>query len=136
MSLHNPFVIQCESCKLIIGESFALIDYRNNKLILEYVSSNISEITNNKIKCKCGKIVGNVETIIQSDENKNNSKISKSITEITEQGKKLYYIEKNNVTTFVLGYTDTNLMGISELSEEVYKLQKFCTMLYEKINKK
>ncbi|KAG0438863.1 Kinetochore protein mis18 [Dictyocoela muelleri] len=132
-TLQNPFVIQCSICKQIIGDSFALLDFKNKKLVLHSISSytSISKTkeestsgTDNgctflKIYCSCNAEVG-----------------KKYIT--TNEGNKSFLgkfcIEINKIIVYRLGTSvNDKIPTLSEFSEEILKLQRFCSYIYDRV---
>ncbi|TBT97346.1 kinetochore protein Mis18 [Hamiltosporidium tvaerminnensis] len=134
MIQQNPFVIQCKSCKTILGDSFTLLNYKNNTLIFStlatttnilptnIVSNNTldKDCTYNIIQCSlCNSFIGKKYIVVNF---------------IYKEYLNRYCIEKDKIYSYQLGCEKPiDEIGVSELSEEISKLQKFCVYLFKKI---
>lgn len=133
--LQNPFVIQCKDCRRILADSFSLIAFKNNYLILSNVSSSV--YTNEKkvesttsydakchyllIYCECSKAVG-----------KKYITVNEAMKDCIDK----YCVNREFVYSFLLGAeTPKQEITLSALAEEVTKLQRFCITLYKRIQK-
>lgn len=127
----NPFVIQCSYCKQVVADSFSLLDFRANKLVLHSVSSYTS-LSKTKIAggtdgrcifynvlCNCGAEIG--KKYIATDEEAQ-----------VFLGK--YCLEGDKVIVYRLGVAvDNKIPTLSEFVEEVLKLQRFCSYIYQRV---
>ncbi|KAM0686826.1 hypothetical protein COBT_001945 [Conglomerata obtusa] len=133
-NLHNPFIVQCKSCNIIISDSFALVDYKHNHLIFTTINNDVTtkklrhtskknfdiHCSYSDVHCKCEKNIGKFYYTV-------NRECS------TFVGR--YCVNREEVKSYVLGsVVNGKEMGISDLCEEVEKLQRFCVYLHKKIN--
>lgn len=133
--LQNPFVIQCKDCRRILGDSFSLVSFKENSLVLSAVSSSVytkdKKIESTQpfdlkcqyvlVCCKCSKVVGRKYLTV-------NDTMKDCIGR--------FCLDRSFVSSFMLGCEavpeDITLSG---LAEEVAKIQKFCVTLYKKLQK-
>lgn len=135
-ALQNPFVIQCRACSTVLADSFALKNYRNNALVVSAVSS--SAIEDQKkvlskdaadadcwfypIRCRCSAVVGKKYITVNAACNGHAG---------------MYCIDQQHVYTYALGTTAVRTdLTLSEVAEEIDKLQRFCVYLYRRIENK
>lgn len=133
--LQNPFVIQCKDCRRILGDSFSLISFKENCLVLSTVSSSVytkeKKIESTQpfdlkchyvlVYCKCSKIVGRKYLTV-----------NETMKDCIER----YCIDRNFVSSFMLGCEAVpGEISLSGLAEEVSKVQRFCVTLYKKLQK-
>ncbi|KAM0679146.1 hypothetical protein BDAP_000010 [Binucleata daphniae] len=132
--LQNPFVIQCSKCDAILGDSFALLDFKHNFLILHTVSQNASkDVTKNVSKksfdvdctythiiCKCKQNVGKYYYTVNKE---CNGFVDK------------FCLNRAFLKSYTLGNVQDKTMNLVDLCEEVEKLQRFCVYLHKKIDK-
>lgn len=136
LPMKNPFIIQCKLCKLIIADSFTLIDYKHNHLIFTKISSicNTSikkqENTNkndfdyncqyNLITCDCKNIVG-----------KKYVTVNRECMMFVDK----YAIDREQVISYELSGSIDGSKCLGDLGLEVERIKKFCVYLYNKNNK-
>lgn len=134
--LRNPIVFQCTECGIIVADSFSLIERLTNSLVFTHISNAKIEdkkevsaeeednmCTYTKILCLCGKHIG-----------------KKYITVSSAMSRCLgnYAILVNSVRGYQLGNENKEkgeipFMTHTDISNEIEKLQKFCTYLYNKM---
>ena len=131
--LKNPFTVNCKSCNLPLTDSFSLLTYKKSNLIFTNLSSipiiekkkNVeNECIFNFIKCKCHLIVG-----------------KKFITTTVEMNgfSGMYFIDRDSVYTYMLGGNvneSDNNVPLSDLYDEIDKIQRLCLYLYKKIDER
>ncbi|WUR04278.1 putative kinetochore-like protein [Vairimorpha necatrix] len=131
--MKNPFTVNCRGCNLPLTDSFSLLEYKNKFLIHSSISTNLV-IDKKKInegdsaymvmKCKCHMVVGR-------------RFISTSVEYNGYSG--MYFINKEDVFTYNLGagvVEGANLTSMSDICEDIDKIQKLCLYLYKKIDGK
>lgn len=133
--LQNPFVIQCRECRRILGDSFSLVAFQQNCLVLSSVSSSvitkeckIESTEPHDLKChyvvaccKCSKPVG---------------KKYLTVNDAMKECIGRYCISREAVTSYMLGTESApEDVSLSTLAEEVSKLQRFCVSLYKKLQR-
>ncbi|KAF7682603.1 Kinetochore protein mis18 [Astathelohania contejeani] len=130
-----PFVIQCTECNQVLADSFSLLNFRNNTLIMGAVSSHCrisktkhkgkdvidTDCTFNMLSCSCGHSVGRRYITV-------NLALSDYVGR--------YCIERSSVKSYALGASsETEGLGLVEVCDEILKLQRFCVYLYNKMKK-
>lgn len=131
-NLRNPFVVQCIACKTVISDSFSLQDMKHNYLIHSFCTLNLPEdnvasmsqdasfknCIVSDLHCKCGQKVGK-------------RLLSTSLEWNGYAG--MYVLEKDSITSYVLGGSSTWEVTLPEISEDVEKLKSVVTKIYKKV---
>ncbi|KAK6089367.1 hypothetical protein P3W45_001690 [Vairimorpha bombi] len=131
--LKNPFTVNCKSCNLPLTDSFTLLDYKNNYLIHSSVSSTpiVDKKKNSEddnvyhiVKCRCHLVIGRKYVSTSADFNGYSG---------------MFFINKEYVYTYSLGVRAndgvTNVC-LTDLCEDIDKIQRLCLYLYKKIDDK
>lgn len=131
-NLQNPFVLQCQNCNTIIADSFALVDYKDNKYFVGTMYSTLPgkkktstddfdfECTYQTVLCKCSFIVGKKYLTV-------NEGLSRYA------GK--YAIDVDKVSCYGLGSTEIENVTMGEVVNEIRRLQRMCVFLYKRQDK-
>lgn len=133
--LQNPFVIQCDQCSAILGDSFALLNFKHNFLILNNVSDAViidknkkmsnngfdSDCTHCELVCKCKQIIGKFYYTV-----------NKECGSFVDK----YCLNRAACKSYTLGNVEGGKeIGLTDLCDEVEKLQRFCVYLHKKLEK-
>lgn len=131
----NPFIIFCKHCRHILADSFSLLDYKNDYLLFSSISSstklkskkitsdqlNDKDCTFVEIECSCGSVCGRKYITV-----------TKKWAGFVER----FCFAKESVGSYMLGMGhEAREVSLSEVSEEVEKLKRFCVYLHKRIEK-